>query len=457
MTGKRYVAVIDIGKTNAKLALVDRRAWREIAVRTIPNRVLPGPPYPHSDIEGIWRFLCGALRELNSQHPVGAISITTHGASAVLLDGDGELALPMLDYEHDGPDQLARDYDAVRPPFSETGSPRLASGLNLGAQIFWQSRSFPREFAKARSIVTFPQYWAYRLTGIATTEMTSLGCHTDLWNPWDGSFSSMVEKQGWSNLIAPVRKAGDVLGTIKPEIARATGLSADVSVLCGIHDSNASLYPHLLTRAAPFSVVSSGTWVICMAIGGEAIAPDPARDTLVNVNAFGNPVPSARFMGGREFDRLMQGGPAKASAAEVARVLDEGIMHLPAIENRSGPFQGKDARWNGNVAALSPGERCAAISFYLAMMTAECLSLTGAKGPVIVEGPFAKNRFFFEMLSVATGRSAIASGASATGTSVGAAMLAARAVSRATDSILEVDCGPHGAMGRYADRWRNLV
>jgi sugar (pentulose or hexulose) kinase len=258
MTG--HVAVIDIGKTNAKLALVDTREWREISVRTMPNRVFAGPPYPHFDVEGIWRFLCGALRELNGEHPVGAISITTHGASAVLLEGKGELALPMLDYEHDGPDELARDYNAARPPFAETGSPRLPSGLNLGAQIFWQMKSFPLEFAKARTLVTYPQYWAYRLTGIATTEMTSLGCHTDLWNPWSGSFSSMVEDQGWTSLMAPVRKAGEALGTIKPEIAHATGLAADVSVLCGIHDSNASLYPHLLMRAAPFSVVSSGTW-----------------------------------------------------------------------------------------------------------------------------------------------------------------------------------------------------
>ena len=194
-----------------------------------------------------------------------------------------------------------------------------------------------------------------------------------------------------------------------------------------------------------------------MAIGGEAITPDPTRDTLVNVNAFGNPVPSARFMGGREFDRLMQGGEAKASPEEVARVLEETIMHLPAIENRSGPFQGRDAHWTVNEAELSQGERYAAISFYLALTTAECLSLAGAAGPVIVEGPFVKNRLYLEMLSAATGRSTIASGASATGTSVGAAMLVEPAVSRAVESVIEVDRAADCDMERYAARWRDIL
>ena len=75
--------------------------------------------------------------------------MTTHGATCALLDAHGDLALPVLDYEHDGPDTLAAEYDAVRPPFAETGSPRLPAGLNLGAQIFWQQRRFPDAFARS--------------------------------------------------------------------------------------------------------------------------------------------------------------------------------------------------------------------------------------------------------------------------------------------------------------------
>ena len=52
-----HVAVIDIGKTNAKLALVRLSDLCEIAVITRPNTPLPGPPYPHFDVDGHWEFI----------------------------------------------------------------------------------------------------------------------------------------------------------------------------------------------------------------------------------------------------------------------------------------------------------------------------------------------------------------------------------------------------------------
>ena len=73
--------------------------------------------------------------------------------------------------------------------------------------------------------------------------------------------------------------------------------------------------------------------------------------------------------------------------------------------------------------ASNTGQRFAAISFYLALMTATCLELIGADGPTTVEGPFARNRLFVGMLAAATARTVIASEA-ATGTSIGAALLA---------------------------------
>ncbi|MCX2725249.1 FGGY-family carbohydrate kinase [Roseibium salinum] len=425
MTAVKHVGVIDIGKTNAKVAVVDVERQREIGVLTRPNQVLDAPPYPHYDLEGHWRFICDALGELHAVHGIDAISVTTHGASAVLLDSRGGLAAPMLDYEFGGPDSLAAEYDAVRPDFSETGSPRLGMGLNLGAQLFWLLKSDPGLLDRISAVVTYPQYWTYRLTGVLANEVTSLGCHTDLWCPSGNRYSSLVERLGLSGKMAPVMRAADRFGEILPEIAARTGLPAGIPVSCGIHDSNASLYPHLLKRQSPFSVVSTGTWVIALSIGGEAASLDPDRDTLINVNAFGHPVPSARFMGGREFEIVLNGHGRECSQEDVAGVLEKDIMLFPAVDPRSGPFQGRQHRWRAGEASLSDGERYAALSFYLALTTGECLAMTGARGPVIVEGPFSQNRLYLDMLQAATGRLVEASEGSVTGTSVGAALLVA--------------------------------
>ena len=57
------VLVLDIGKTNAKAALVDGATLAECGVMTTPNRVLPGRPYPHADTERLWAFIAGGRAE----------------------------------------------------------------------------------------------------------------------------------------------------------------------------------------------------------------------------------------------------------------------------------------------------------------------------------------------------------------------------------------------------------
>jgi sugar (pentulose or hexulose) kinase len=459
MSDIRHVGVIDIGKTNVKVAVVDLAGECEIGVLSRPNQVLPEPPYPHYDLEGHWTFICEALAKLNRQHRIDALSVTTHGASAVLLDSAGNLAAPMLDYEFDGPDSLAADYDAIRPDFAETGSPRLSMGLNLGAQLHWQLRSDPELPDRVALVLTYPQYWGFRLTGVAANEVTSLGCHTDLWCPSENRFSALVDRLGLTGKMAPVKKAGDRLGTLLPAVSERTGLPVGTPVACGIHDSNASLYPHLAARKPPFSVVSTGTWVIALAIGGRGVRLDPARDTLINVNAFGDPVPSARFMGGREFDIVTKGRDRTWSDADRAKVLETRAMLFPAVEPRSGPFQGRRSSWSVDETGLGDGERFVAVSWYLALMTAECLAMSGADGPVIVEGPFAKNALYLDMLGAATGRPVTVSGGSTTGTSIGAAMLvsgSARLPVAAPAATGEAS-PPDPALEAYAEAWSKQV
>ena len=455
---KGHIAVIDIGKTNVKLALVDLADLSEIALVTQPNVVRSGPPYPHFDIEGHWNFLLTHLRKFHSSHRIDAISVTTHGAAAALLDANGGLCAPVLDYEHNGPDNHAVAYDAMRPSFSETGSPRLPVGLNVGAQIHYQFETVPGLREATESIVTYPQYWGHRLTGVAATDVTSLGTHTDLWNPDMGRFSSLVNRLGVRDKIAPPRASTDVLGPILPEIAAETGLPPGTPVYCGIHDSNASLLPHLLTRNAPFSVVSTGTWVVAMSVGGKPVILDPTRDTLINVSAFGDPVPSARFMGGREHDIASGGQYPEATEADIRSVLEAGTMLMPAVVAQNGPFIGQTAHWIGDEPATRTAERGVCTGFYLALVSAKCLELIGHEGPIVVEGPLARNRPYLSMLAASTG-AVVEASASETGTSQGAALLAwekdgAQLPKPVHDQVQIEKTDP---MVRYARRWTEHV
>lgn len=446
----RRIAVLDIGKTNAKVLVVDLATGAEQVLARTPNAVVRDGIYPHHDIDKLWQFALSGLR-LAAAQGVDAVSITTHGAACVLVDEAGGLALPMLDYEHPGPESCAAEYEAVRPGFEETGSPRLPVGLNVGAQVFWLSRAFPVEFAQVRHVLMLAQYWSFRLSGVAASEATSLGCHTDLWNPWEGRFSSLVSTMGWEGLFPPVRKAADVLGSVLPEVAAATGLASGTPVLCGIHDSNASLVPHL--AEAPCGVLSTGTWMIVMALGGRAVTLDAARDVLVNVNALGQPVPTARFMGGREMDEIMRGRIVEPSDEDLRAVLGGRVMAMPSLHPETGPFPGKRFGWIGGEP--EGGARMAAASFYAALMGAECLDLAGAEGPVIVEGAFGGNLAFLRMLATATGRVVKGSGQGA-GTGLGAALLAGPLQAKEPGAV---EVWPEGDVlwTGYVSAWREAV
>lgn len=445
------IAVIDIGKTNAKVVLVDGTTGTELAIRKTANTVIPGPPYPHFDVEALWAFLLGSLREFAAGPGFDALSITTHGASAALLDDEGSLAMPVLDYEHLYPHETTEAYGKLRPHFSETFSPALTGGLNVGAQLHYQKTTFPDKFDKVATILTYPQYWAYRLTGVVANERTSLGCHTDLWHPFEGRYSKLVDTLGIRERMAPLRSAFDALGPIRPEVAHAIGLQIPVPVYCGLHDSNASLLPHLVGFGSPCTVVSTGTWVICFGVGAKPQRLDPSRDTLVNVDANGQAVPSARFMGGREWDLLtrdMAVVPMEEELIAATAVIDAGSMILPSVVMGTGPFPDSHFRWMNEPDSVS--ERLAAASLYQALMTQTCLDLIEAEGPIIVEGPFAANQLYLRALHTLMKRPVHASEAT-TGTAIGAALLTGITIDVKMRSIVDTLDG----LDDYAREWRS--
>lgn len=411
--------VLDIGKTNVKLALVDA-AGRLVAEERRPNAILRDGPYPHHDTEGIWTWMLATCRSFARRADVSAIVPVTHGATAALVD-DAGLVLPVLDYEAALP---GFDYAALRPPYAQTCSPLLPAGLNLGRQLAWLQHHHPAQFAKARHILMYPQYWAWRLCGVAAGEATSLGCHTDLWDPLRQDYSSLVARMGWESRLPPVRPPSDVLGTLRADVAEATGLSPDCEVLCGIHDSNASLVRYLGFDAAgaPRTVLSTGTWVIAAAFGASLDGLREDADMLANTNALGQPVACMRFMGGREFAALAGDQPAACSYLELERMVARGSMAIPCFADSGGPFAGQAGRIEGP-APVDAGERFALATLYCVLMTDYCLDALGARGPVTVEGSFTANPWFGPLLAGLRPQQALSYSDDASGTTCGGWLL----------------------------------
>ncbi len=88
-------------------------------------------------------------------------------------------------------------------------------------------------------------------------------------------------------------------------------------------------------------------------------------------------------------------------------------------------------------------------------MTATCLDLIGARGEIVVEGPFAVNTAYLRMLAAATGRPVFADPQNVTGTSLGAASLVAG--SKVRTGVQPLAGEVPESFANYARAWRKAA
>ncbi len=454
MTDARAIAVIDIGKTNAKLVVWDANTHAILFETSCPNRSIDGPPYRHLDVEGLWDFYKASLKDAAGQTLIGRIVVTTHGATVTVLAGD-ELALPVVDYENTYAPEINHAYDSARDDFADSQSPCLPAGLNFGRQIFALEQTFPEEMARATDFLPYPQYWAWRLSGIKACEVTSLGCHSDLWNPYHADWSQLAKARGWAGKFAPMRGASDVLGNILPEIAAETGLPPDCEIHCGIHDSNASLVPLITKVKQPFSLVSSGTWTICFSVGGDARPQlDEHRDTLCNVDLNGNVVPSARFMGGREYAFLAEGHTDNPNLSDIKLLIASECLAIPSFAEAGGPFGYHSGHLINKAALRTERDKVALATIYCALMIDYALEMISSEGPVIFEGPFATNTAMCQLLASLRTDQQIFASKDSCGTSYGAAILTGRMHQHQSHAAARIDPIADTGILAYKNLWR---
>lgn len=449
-------AVIDIGKTHARVSLVEPSGELTFQQRCA-NRVVSSGAYPRFDVDQMFAWILDALVAAHGVRGIRSLICATHGAAGALTRGD-ELALPVMDYEWVGPGSDGGEYDRARDPFEQTLSPRLAAGLNLAQQLWWQRRIAPEKFHQADRFLTYPQYWAWRLCGEAASEVSSLGSHSDLWRPLVARPSKLAVQLGIAERLPPLRHASDVLGRLRASSLRLPESMARINVHCGVHDSSAAYVAHCPDPAAPGVVVSTGTWVVCMGPMHDAARLDPARDLSGTVSIHGAPLASSRFMGGREFAAIAgaEGVRASADASHLSAVLDSELMVLPSFA-AGGPFQAlPPAGLPERIDELDTARRHAIAALYCALVTDVCLEGIGATGTVIVDGTFAGNAVYLGALAALREKNPICASCIADGTTVGSASVVFRERGlerrhRPVAPMLE------DAVRRHRDRWRAAI
>ncbi len=446
------VAVLDLGKTNTKFLVVNTAGDILRRARLAPTWVMQDGLRVLDDaaIEG---WLRDCLAQTATTLDIGGLIVSGHGCTVAVAGAD-DLAVPVLDYEQDMPPDVAARIDPNLPPFAESLTPWMAGLASYGRQLLWLYDRDPTLLDRTAHILAYPQFWGWRLGGGAWGECSYLGCHSHMWNPLTRDYSSLVTRMGWRDKMPPLRRAGDVIGELSVS-GRGCDVPAGIALHNGIHDSNAALALHRAGAADGFTLVSSGTWVVIMNPGCPVSAMAAERDMLCNVDIDANPVPTVRFMGGREYEVISKGWRGDIPRAAFEQVIADRVMALPSFAE-GGLFHGRIGRLTHEVS----GAVAAAVAvLYVALMTDLGLDMIHCGGPVVVDGGLVRIPGYGALLAQLRNGQLVLASDEAEGSAKGAALLAfrARGLSLRPASLSPFASQNFAGLEAYRDAWRATV
>jgi sugar (pentulose or hexulose) kinase/uncharacterized protein YecT (DUF1311 family) len=456
----RGIAVVDVGYTNTKIALFSAQG-ELLAERKAASRHVPGPPYLHIDPEPMVDLCRTALPELDALLPIDAIVPTAHGAAMACLDGNGDLALPVMDYTSEPPPEIVAEYRKIMPSFAEALCPLLPLAITHGLQLYWQMRMWPDEFARVRTLLPWIQYVGYRLSGVPVTEISSMACQTHLLDIRARQPSRMARDLGWDRLFPRMAKAWEEIGTLKPEF-RGEDFRGAGRVLGGVHDSTANFMRYVCAGLDRFTLVSTGTWSISFDPSTSVDVLDPERDTNTNTDVLGRDVCCSRFFGGKEFEAVAGGArgggriAGRRGGTGGARHACRSLLHH---DERAGAGFARQGRVKGPAAA-GDTEKASLAALYCALMVSEQLDAIASKDDIIVDGPFSQNKVLLSVLAALRPQQTVKASALRDGTTAGAAALALIEDGRLPAialSLTEVRPAAIPGLDAYQSEWRRMA
>lgn len=460
------ICVLDIGKTNVKLNAMTV-AGDVLETLAIANPTRAGPPWRHHDLEGLSDWVFDELSNLSRRHKIGTFVATAHGSGGVLVgddpdQGDGAV-LPMIDYEQPLPLEVLDAYAPLAGSFHDRGSAVMHGATHQARQLLWMEMAEPERFSAGRAFLCLPQYFAWKMTGIAVSEPTCLGAQSHLWNIPDDRPTPIVVARNWQRLLPPFRPAWSTLGKVRPALASRFALPPSLDVLTGIHDSSANFYRYQAAGLSDAAILSTGTWIVGMSAKTPLDGLNEAAGMTINSDVFAQPVAGALAMGGREFVRVggVSAGPATHAQTAIG-LMARGTMALPSFGEGDGFFPGSAGQ--GCIVGPEPQndhERRALGLIYMALLSVECLEALQAYGTAVLDGSYLKDPLFARLVQAFRGEAETLFNLDAYGVATGAALLASHDKSLASQGLhlsrpepLEA---PHDLITTYHQDWRRAA
>jgi len=432
MSAIPVIAIFDVGKTNKKLFLFDEnyQIVFEKSARFIETVDEDG--FACENLESLRLSVFDSLSEIFrlKQFEVKAVNFSAYGASFVYIDEDGKPVGPLYNYLKAYPEDLSaafyKKYGGEEKFSVETASPVLGS-LNSGLQLYRIKKEKPEVFDKIKYALHLPQYLSFLLSGSAFSDLTSIGCHTAMWNFTEGKYHQWIKNEGIAIKLAPIVDADTVVPALFP------GNSYKVGV--GLHDSSAALIPYLVNFSEPFILISTGTW--CISLNPFNNSPLTAAqlkdDCLSYLQYQGKPVKASRLFSGFEHEQQVKriAEHFKTNIIKYRNVdFDQDLIdHLKkkektvtpmANDGRKSVFENRDlADFSDDMEAY---HQLIVDLVDLQIFSTQLVLKDTAVKRIFVDGGFSKNSVYMHLLALAFPGIEVFAASMAQATAVGAAL-----------------------------------
>jgi rhamnulokinase len=328
MYRSQNIIAIDLGNSSGRVVLGqwNGRAGGLREIYRFPNQATEEGGHVVWDIERIWQEVLKGLRIAAAQTGgrIESIGLDSWGAEYLLVDPAGNFI---------GPAYTLRDPRQVRAmERAFTLLPRKRIYEITGIQVMPINALYgllahleesPQEWEKAQCWLGTPEYFLFRMTGVAVAEYTNAP-NSQLVDAASKSWSCEIcDAFGLSlDKFPPIVPPGTILGNLRPAIAGEVGLSNVKVIAPACHDTASAVaaipYPH-----DELAFISSGTWSLVGTVLREPLISEQGYAfNLTNEGGVGNTIRFLRNVIGlwllQETLREWQEQGRQASPAQLA-------------------------------------------------------------------------------------------------------------------------------------------
>jgi xylulokinase len=272
---------LDIGTTSTKGVLFDLSGAELAAAERVYRLHTPQSGWVEQDPEALWQalldVLCAITGRVGGRAHIRALALAAQSGSLLPVREDGRPVSPIITWLDGRTEALVARWKAqgLEAKVRAISGWHLYPGLCLPT-IAWLRQHQAETFAAAQRFLSVNDFLVHRLTDRFCTNPSNAGGMQLLEvasGAWSEELCSLAGIE--PGQLSEVLPAGAVIGRIRPEVSRRTGLPAETVVINGGHDQGCTALGLGVVSPGKVLLGSGTAWVVTGVTGTPDVSVLP--------------------------------------------------------------------------------------------------------------------------------------------------------------------------------------